>query len=144
MMDDLDVLANAPRKFVVGGKAVAVRRMSMFDLARARSDIIDDLKAQRRAELVELAKSLPEKERARFLVEAIKCGGPTEEEVGASMSSGKGLASVLSVALGIALQEVGKLLADPAEHPVLQQVFEFVLDVATGKDAAEAPQPPNP
>lgn len=128
MSDSLEVIANTKKSFTILDKVYKVKRFNLFELSSVRQTIIDSLEAQYKKDVVELSVAVPDADRTKFILQALKTNKVNEESIRDAMMSRDGITKILSIALKLADNEILNLLANEDCIDVLLDIFKFVLD----------------
>jgi len=113
------------RQFQIGDKEYNVKQMSVMDILDLRQHIFDTIKAKYRAELRDIIDTIPEKDRVKFWIEALKSQSPTEEQVGEYIGSKDGLVCAISIALKLGVEDIKKLM--DIDNEKVMEMYEFLL-----------------
>lgn len=123
------ILANTSRKFTVQDKVYTVKALNMFQLASIRQKLIDMVKSTYKTDIIDLANAVPEKDRSKFIFDALKAKSYSEEELNTLMTSSLGVNLILSMALHEPIEFITKLINDQIDNEILVDIFNFVLQI---------------
>lgn len=119
--------------FKIGNKEISVKKISLLDQMQVREACYDDLKVQNKTDLKELCDMLPEVERGKFLLDALKKLTPTEEQIDEYFTSKNGMLKVLGVALGIDQKTVIEYINEDWDTTL--EMYRFAMDVEEEEDS---------
>ena len=133
-MSELEKLANTPRKFTILDKIYSVKQLSLFDISNLRESIIAHKKAVYKLDVAEMASVLPERDRAKVILETIKNYSVTDEDIQAEMVSKFGVVEALSLGLKIAKDVIEKLLSNDDLQNVLWDAYCHIMGIQSAPE----------
>jgi hypothetical protein len=119
------------KKFTIKDKVYSVKPLNLFQLSKIRQDVVEDLRASFKRDVLDYSISVPEKERSKFIFDALKSKPYTDEDITNAMQTNKGIVSIISACLNESISIIEQLIL--TESDVLLEVFNFAMQIEEPK-----------
>lgn len=123
----LESVLNTPKTFTVNNKEYQVKELSIFELSTVRQSLIVKINKEWMERITTFAQLIPERDRNKFFIEAIRSKPNYEEEIKDALMSQDGVKFVLAKALKVDAIEVEKILESNNNTDDIAQIFAHAL-----------------
>jgi len=131
----MDILCTK-KVFEVGDEKIEAKKCSVLVLFEVWQIISDIIKRNWKKDIIDVIGSLQEKDKSKFLIDALKTQQPSQDQINEYMMTIDGVITVLSLALKKDIATIKALIQKDAEK--MYEIYAYILDITEKKDTEEA------
>ena len=131
----MDILCTK-KVFEVGEEKIEAKKCSILVLFEVWQIISDIIKRNWKKDIIDVIGSLQEKDKSKFLIDALKTQQPSQDQINEYMMTIDGVITVLSLVLKKDIATIKALIQKDAEK--MYEIYAYILDITEKKDTEEA------